>query len=701
SETELDWEKDPAAEDKVVKADEVHALCKRLGMGVGKDEITAAFQATARPNDHLDFAGFQRFVKLLKRRDDIEEIFREVCGASVKVLSPDAWMRFMKSTQQVRNLQIFDHEILLTVEINKQCKIDEAALHNLYSKYSDAETGTVLAEGFTQFLLSSDNIAIRDEGSQDMSRPLAEYYISSSHNTYLVGNQLAGEATVEGYIRALQQGCRCVELDVWSGDDGFPVITHGRTLTSNIPARDALTAIAQYAFLASPYPVILSLEIHCDTSQQDKLATIFRETLGDKLLDHRLDEGVGEIEHLPSPSELKGKILLKAKNLLATVTGAPTTTAPEEMEYSISSANESYSSTSSDSDLRHRVIRVFNRRSSSSESLRSPPIIVSSVNTHSSTMSARAHPLAPLRSPSQTSAPKPPMSASLAALIIYTTGVKARGFNKKEVYAPTDVISLGERTIIKMLKDDGARQDFVGHNRSHIVRAYPKGSRVTSTNYHPHDMWAVGVQAVAMNWQRFDIGMELNTAMFARAGRSGYILKPDILRRKGGEKDKESLGRRTQFNLHLEIISAQQLPRSRDSTDADSSTLDPFVEVSLYVPSLAATIKRRSKVVTGNAFHPIFKSSFTIPFTTHPAPGMLDLVFLRLEVLDAKGNLKAAADEGKGESVGSYSTSVGGLLPGYRHVPLYDAMGDQHLFSSLFIKSRTIEVDAPHPTPLA
>lgn len=104
-------------------------------------------------------------------------------------------------------------------------------------------------------------------------------------------------------------------VDVWDGDDGDPVVTHGLTLTSKIPARTVLQAIAQYAFLASPFPVILSVEVHCEIEQQDKLAEIMKETLGDRLVSQRLDEMEGEVDKLPSPMELKGKFLLKVRIL--------------------------------------------------------------------------------------------------------------------------------------------------------------------------------------------------------------------------------------------------------------------------------------------------------------------------------------------------------------------------------------------------
>lgn len=70
--------------------------------------------------------------------------------------------------------------------------------------------------GFTAFLLSLDNSVFADQHGRtyhDMSRPLPEYFISSSHNTYLIGHQLVGESTIEGYIRALLHSCRSVERE--------------------------------------------------------------------------------------------------------------------------------------------------------------------------------------------------------------------------------------------------------------------------------------------------------------------------------------------------------------------------------------------------------------------------------------------------------------------------------------------------------
>lgn len=150
-------------------------------------------------------------------------------------------------------------------------------------------------------------------------------------------------------------------VDVWDGDAQSPVITHGRTLTSSIPVRDVLSAINTYAFLASPYPVILSFEIHCSVEQQDALARILVDTLGDRLVREQVDGRTGEVERLPSPTELKGKVLLKAKNLFllvpqpmsrSEVVGALLSSEQEEIESS--------SSTNSDSDFKRGELQRWN-----------------------------------------------------------------------------------------------------------------------------------------------------------------------------------------------------------------------------------------------------------------------------------------------------------------------------------------------------
>jgi len=124
--------------------------------------------------------------------------------------------------------------------------------------------------------------------------------------------QVDGHSGVNQYRRVLSRGCRCVELDVWDGDDGEPVIYHGIgvQLSSKILFKDVLAAINESAFVENDQLVILSLENHASASQQVRMAELIRSMFHERLFREPLWQGDTVF---PSLDQLRGRIIIQGE----------------------------------------------------------------------------------------------------------------------------------------------------------------------------------------------------------------------------------------------------------------------------------------------------------------------------------------------------------------------------------------------------
>ncbi|XP_008412106.1 1-phosphatidylinositol 4,5-bisphosphate phosphodiesterase gamma-1 isoform X1 [Poecilia reticulata] len=248
------------------------------------------------------------------------QLYRNLMFDAQKNVEIPFMQRFMGNVVDER-ITLEDFQSFL-VEFQKELwasdnnKVQEFMFSYLKDPLREVEDPYFHPEEFLTYLFSKEN-TIWDSSldmvcAENMNNPLSHYWISSSHNTYLTGDQFASESSLEAYARCLRMGCRCIELDCWDGPDSMPVIYHGHTLTTKIKFNDVLNTIKDHAFVTSEYPIILSIEDHCSIVQQRNMATQFKKVFGDMLLTKAVDMAA---DGLPSPNQLKKKILIKHKKL--------------------------------------------------------------------------------------------------------------------------------------------------------------------------------------------------------------------------------------------------------------------------------------------------------------------------------------------------------------------------------------------------
>ncbi|XP_003442178.1 1-phosphatidylinositol 4,5-bisphosphate phosphodiesterase delta-3-A isoform X1 [Oreochromis niloticus] len=515
--------------------DEVKRLLLMINIDVSEQYARCLFKRCDRSGDgRLDHTEIEGFCRELLRRPELDAVFRHY-SSNGSVLSTAELRDFLGDQGEDASLN-HARSLILTYELN------DWAQKNLF----------MTQNGFTMYMLSLENDVFNPNHArvyQDMTHPLAHYFISSSHNTYLTKDQVTGASSTEPYMRALIQGCRCVELDCWDGDKGEPVIYHGHTLTSKVPFKEVIETIGQYAFKTSPYPLILSLENHCSVEQQDVMAKHLRNILGKKLLTKPLSDQ--PLRDLPSPEELKGRILVKGKKHT-----------PHLGELGKNSSCTSFSSSSEDE-------------------------LAGSIKS------------TPMKDPAKV---RSKLCPELSDLVVYCKSVPFRGFGNVSEKPPNEMSSFSENDALKHIKESGKL--FVRHNSRQLSRIYPCGQRLQSSNYDPQEMWNCGCQLVALNFQTAGEQMDLNQGRFLVNGRCGYVLKPSFLCSPTSNFNPENTGGgpgHTPTQLTIRIISAQQLPKI--NTEKASSIVDPLVWVEIHGVAIDKA-KQKTHRIDNNGFNP-------------------------------------------------------------------------------------------------
>ncbi|KAJ6322635.1 hypothetical protein OIU77_012471 [Salix suchowensis] len=552
---------------------------------------------------------------------DVKKVFSKFSNGGSH-MTADQLRRFLVLHQDELDCTLADAQRIVEEVINRR--------HHLtrYSRYS------LNLDDFFHFLLYDDlNGPITSQVHNDMTAPLAQYFIYTGHNSYLTGNQLSSDCSEVPIVKALQRGVRVIELDLWPGSAKDEILVlHGRTLTTPVPLIKCLKSIREYAFASSPYPVIITLEDHLTPELQAKVAEMVTQTFGGMLYYPESDS----LLQFPSPESLKHRIIISTKP-------------PKEYLES--------------SGIKRKGPLSPGGRNSSEEDDEASGIPDHTAELEADDRSDSDQDDEDLTDWDNKSGQ---LGAPVYKRLITIHAGKPKGCLKDALKATADKVrrlSLSEQELEKAAATNGT--DVVRFTQNNILRIYPKGTRITSSNYKPLVGWMHGAQMIAFNMQGYGKSLWLMHGMFRANGGCGYLKKPDFLLEKGPNNEvfdpKRKLPVTKTLKVKVYLGDGWRLDFSHTHFDSYSPP-DFYTKVYIVgVPADAA--KRKTKIIEDN-WSPAWNEEFTFPLTVP------ELALLRVEVQEY--DMSDKDDFG-----GQTCLPVLDLRPGIRSVPLHDKKGEK------------------------
>lgn len=539
-------------------------------------------------------------------------------------IGPEQLRRFLVETQGEADATVADAERIIE-QIRKQ-------RHRIH--LGKISRPVLTLEDFFYYLFSEElNPPFISQIHHDMTAPASHYFIFTGHNSYLTGNQLSSDCSDVPIIKALQRGVRVIELDMWpnSTNDNIDIL-HGRTLTSPVDLLKCLNSIKEFAFVASEYPVVITLEDHLTPDLQAKVAEMVIDTFGDMLYYPKSEH----VTEFPSPELLKKKIILSTKP-------------PKEYLESKTFKEENGSQTG----------KASNEEEAWGKEV---PDLKTEIETYEQEDDNSDH-----DDDEDDDAQKKTQAPALQYkhLITIRAGKPKGSLVDALKVDPNNVrrLSLSEQQLAKAAATHGA--ELVRFTQKNMLRIYPRGTRVRSSNYNPLIGWMHGAQMVAFNMQGYGRSLWLMYGFFRANGGCGFIKKPDFLLKEGphGEVFDPKANYPVKKTLKVRVYMGDGWRLDFKKTHFDAySPPDFYTKIGIAgVPS--DCIMKKTRVLEDN-WVPCWDEEFTFPLRVP------ELALLRVEVHEYDMSEKD-------DFAGQTCLPVAELRPGIRAVPMFDRKGSK------------------------
>ncbi|KAK6152521.1 hypothetical protein DH2020_015156 [Rehmannia glutinosa] len=370
-----------------------------------------------------------------------------------------------------------------------------------------------------------------------------------SHNSYLTGNQISSDSSEVPVIEALRRGVRVIELGMWPNSTKDDIdIMHGGAIKAN-------------AFVASEYPVILTLEDHLTPELQAKVAEMVSEIFGDILA--RFTSEL--LQDFPSPDSLKRRVIISTKPPKEYLETKIPKEESDDCTVEVYKSSEEAAWGKEISDLGVKFGHINDGEYQDEDDYRDEISISSQQNA------------APVEYKHLIAIRNEKMKGGIKAWL---------RVNSQKVHR----VSLNEEKIEKAVVTHGT--EIVRFNQRNLMRVYPKATRIDSSNFNPFIGWMHGAQMVAFNMQGHDRSLWLMQGMFRANGGCGYVKKPDILLNLGPNNEVFDPKKRLPVKITLKIgIAGVPFDSAMRKTKAIEDNWMPVwneeFEFPLTVPELA------------------------------------------------------------------------------------------------------------------